>query len=111
MASNDLQQQLQGVQQQLKEVCEQVTRESMDPKLTASEVREYVKVLNSAAHISTGLTGRVERDGIERVQKDILRFIDIALQKILRVRQAVADREGDSLEDAWNADSDEDSLP
>jgi hypothetical protein len=81
------------LQQQLKEVCIAVTHEALDSRLTARDIREYVKVLNSAAQISTGLSRRIERMGIEQARNDIWRFVAVAVRTIERVRQAVADRE------------------
>lgn len=81
------------LQQQLKEVCIAVTHEALDSRLTVRDVREYVKVLNSAAQISTGLSRRIQRVGVEEARNDILRFVAVAVRTIERVRQAVADRE------------------
>ena len=88
------------LQQQLKDVCIQVTHEARNPKLTSAEVFEYLKIVNSAAQISAGLTRRIERVGLEGAKNDIIRFVGVAVKKILKVRQALKKRETDSLEDA-----------
>ena len=88
------------LQQQLKDVCIQVTHEARNQKLTSAEVFEYLKIVNSAAQISAGLTRRIERVGLEGAKNDIIRFVGVAVKKILKVRQALKKRENDSLEDA-----------
>ena len=87
-------------QQQLKDVCIQVTHEARNQKLTSAEVFEYLTIVNSAAQISAGLTRRIERVGLEEAKNDIIRFVGVAVKKILKVRQALKKREHDSLEDA-----------
>lgn len=81
------------LQQQLKDVCIAITHEALDPRLTVRDAREYLKVLNSAAQISAGLSQRIQRVGVEQARDDILRFVSVAVRTIKRVRQAVADRE------------------
>ena len=81
------------LQQQLKEVCIAVTHEALDSRLTVRDVREYVKVLNGTVKISTGLSRRIQRVGVEQARNDILRFVAVAVRTIERVRRAVADRE------------------
>lgn len=85
------------LQQQLKEVCIAVMREARDSRLTGAEVFEYLKVLNSAAQISAGLTRRIERVGIDAARNDIFRFVAVAVRQIQKVRQAVAKRENPPL--------------
>lgn len=89
---------------QLKQVCIAVTHEAMDPRLTASEVFEYLTVVNSAAQISMKLSRRIDRIGLDETQNDIFRFVDVAVRKILKVRQAVEQREHDPLANAWMTD-------
>jgi hypothetical protein len=84
-----------------------VTHEARDPRLTRAEVFEYLKVVNSAAQISTGLTKRIDRSGLEAAKNDIIRFVGVAVNRILAVRQAVEERESDPLEDAWDIEDDE----
>jgi len=95
------------LQQRLKDVCIAVTHEARDSRLTRDEVFEYLKVVNSAAQISAGLTRRIRRIGMEGAKNDIIRFVGVATKRILEIRQAVKDREHDPLEDAWYKDDDE----
>ena len=87
-------------QQQLKDVCIQVTHEARNQKLTSAEVFEYLTIVNSAAQISAGLTRRIERVGLEEAKNDIIRFVGVAVKKILKVRQALEKRESEVLKDA-----------
>ncbi len=88
------------LQQQLKDVCIQVTHEARNQKLTSAEVFEYLTIVNSAAQISTGLTRIIERVGLEEAKNDIIRFVGVAVKKILKVRQALEKRESEILKDA-----------
>ena len=88
------------LQQQLKDVCIQVTHEARNQKLTSAEVFEYLTIVNSAAQISAGLTRRIARVGLEEAKNDIIRFVGVAVKKILKVRQALEKRESGPLEDA-----------
>ena len=98
---------LEELQRQLKEVCVAVTHEARDSRLTREEVFEYLKIVKSAAQISTGLNQRVERIGLEAAKNDIIRFVGVAVNRILAVRQAVEERESDPLEDAFDIEEDE----
>jgi hypothetical protein len=75
---------LDELQDLLLDVCAQVTHEAKDTRLSRAEVFDYLKVINSAARISAGLSRRVSRDGIERARDDILRFVGVATRTILR---------------------------
>lgn len=81
--------------QQLKKVCEAVTHEAKDPRLTREEVFGYLKVVNSAAHICAGLDERTKRVGLEKAKDDIFRFVGVAVRRIETTRKAVERRESD----------------
>lgn len=92
------------LQDQVTQLCAEVMHEATDRRLTASEVFEYLKVINSAARIGTTLSRRIDRIGYQQTQIDIFRFAAVAFGTIEKVRQAVKDRERDPLSDAWNED-------
>ncbi len=80
------------LQKRLKAVCIAVTHEASDPRLIKSEVLKYLKVINSAAQISTELNAIIQRVGFEGVKNDIFRFVAIAIKRIEEVRKAFEER-------------------
>ena len=56
---------IESLQRQLKEVCIRVTHEAKDPALTAAEVFEYLRLVNSAAQIGLALEHRIAKVGLE----------------------------------------------
>lgn len=89
---------------QLKEVCILITHEAKDPRLSASEVFGYLKVINSAAQLGFGLEGRVQREGMHETAFDVMRFVAVAVETVLKTRQKLKDRESDQdpLSSAWD---------